>query len=170
MKKEIYVMKDVKFLGQQCAVELQWSKRLVDENDKILDKENQRIAIALDGAEGSDATKEFEKYIPQIILDQGKEIGRLNDVINAISKECAEKVRVSKKATKDKEDLESELLTTKDKLNKHENNLPVIKAIYEENQKLKEELKRSDELIDKLEQKIQTLKSETTLIKKAANG
>lgn len=172
MKKEIMVIKDCRFLGLYNSLEIQWSKRLVDENNKILDKENVRSTIDLECAkiEGSNAKETLEKFIPTLVIAQAEEIGNLQSQINAISKECAEKVSVSKKAIKDKEDLEGELLITKDKLNKHENNLPVIKAIYDENQKLKEELKRSVELIDKLEQKIQTLKSETTLIKKAANG
>lgn len=143
MKKEILVMKDVKFLGQQCAIELQWSKRLVDENDTVLDKENQRCAISLDGIDGSDATETFKKYIPLIVLEQAKKIGELESLVGNISKECAHKVSIAQKEASDKMILHTELLNAKDALKAHEDNLTMAKEIndeiYAENKRLKEE-------------------------------
>lgn len=170
-------MKDVKFLGQQCAIELQWSKRLVDENDTVLDKENQRIAIALDGIDGSDATETFKKYIPLIVLEQAKKIGELETLVGNISKECAHKVSIAQKESSDKMILHTELLNAKDALKAHEDNLTMAKEIndeiYAENKVLKaekEKLKAEKEALLKdmvrLDENIVTLNAQIVALKK----
>ena len=104
MKKEIMVIKDCKFIGLANTLEIQWSKRTVDENENILDKENVRGTIDLEMAqvEGSDASERLKKFIPELNLAILKENGELNERINAMSKECAHKVKIATKESSEK--------------------------------------------------------------------
>lgn len=145
----IYVIKDVKFLGISQSLEIQWSKRWVDENDKIFEKINERSTIMLDGIEGSDASERLKKFIPELVLAQAKEIGDLQAQINAISKECAVKVKLAKDENKEKLLTREENIKMTNLVKAHEENFNIAKSIndeiYAENQKLKleiEELKK----------------------------
>lgn len=170
MKKEILVMKDVKFLGQQCCVELQWTKISVDENDKILDKENQRIAISLDGVEGSDATKTFEKFIPHIILAQKKEIADLIKINSDLSGEVRAHKKDKSEIAEQKDDLIKQkevFLAENDRLRK---TLEAVSFVNEKIFKENEVLKAANETILKehvvLDENIATLNKEIEDLKK----
>lgn len=151
MKKEIMVIKDTRFLGLQNVLEIQWSKMTVDENDKIFDKENVRGTIDLEMAqiEGSDASERLKKFIPELNLALAKENGELQAQINAISKECAQKVNIAHKESSEKMIAVTEIQTLRDTIKAHEENFNMAKSIndeiYAENQRLKleiEELKK----------------------------
>lgn len=146
MKKEIMVIKDCKFIGLANTLEIQWSKRTVDENDKIFDKKNVRGTIDLEMAqiEGSDASERLKKFIPELNLALAKENGELQAQINAISKECAQKVSIAKKESSEKMIAVTEIQTLRDTIKAHEENFNIAKSIndeiYAENQKLKSEI------------------------------
>lgn len=147
--KTIYVIKDVKFIGISQSLEIQWSKRLVDENDEIFQKINERSTIMIDGIEGSDASERLKQFIPELNLALAKENGELQAQINAISKECAQKVKIAHKESSEKMIAVTEIQTLRDTIKAHEENFNMAKSIndeiYAENQKLKleiEELKK----------------------------
>lgn len=130
--KEIYALKDVKFLGLENSIEYQWIKHLLDDNDKVFEKVNVRGSICLDKPQNLDAEdhikKQMEGLIPALVFEQQKEIGRLNDVINAMSGE----VRTHKKDKKEKDEKITKLATEKLVLETEKLNL------LEENKKIKQ--------------------------------
>lgn len=142
--KTIYVIKDVKFIGISQSLEIQWSKRLVDENDEIIQKINEKSTIMIDGIEGSDASERLKKFIPELNLALAKENGELQAQINAISKECAQKVKIAHKESSEKMIAVTEIQTLRDTIKAHEENFNIAKSIndeiYAENQKLKSEI------------------------------
>ncbi len=172
MKKEIMVIKDCKFVALANALEIQWSKRSIDENDKILDKENHRGTIDLEMAqvEGSDASERLKKFIPELVIQQAKEIGDLQAQINAISKECSQKVSIAQKESSEKMILATELLTAKESLIAHEENFKIAKSIndeiYAENQKLKAEKEKLLADMVKLDENIINLNAQILALKK----
>jgi hypothetical protein len=172
MKKEIMVIKDCKLIGLANTLEIQWSKRTVDENDKLLEKENVRGTIDLESAqvEGSDASERLKKFIPELVLEQAKQIGDLQAQINAISKECAHKVSIATKESSDKMILHTELLNAKEALKAHEENFNIAKSIndeiYAENKKLKEANEKILKDMVKLDENIISLNAQIVALKK----
>lgn len=147
--RAVYIIKDVKFLGLSQSLEIQWSKRWIDESEMLVEKGIQREAIMLDGIEGSDASERLKKFIPELNLALAKENGELQAQINAISKECAQKVKIAHKESSEKMIAVTEIQTLRDTIKAHEENFNIAKSIndeiYAENQKLKleiEELKK----------------------------
>jgi len=143
MKKEIMVIKDVKFLGLENSIEYQWIKHLLDDNDKVFEKVNVRGSICLDKPQNLDAEehlkKQMEGLIPALVFEQQKEIGRLNDVINAMSGE----VRTHKKDKKQKDEIISILAVERTNLENDKLDLATKKMILEtEKLNLKEENER----------------------------
>lgn len=166
--KEIYALKDVKFLGLENSIEYQWIKHRLEDNDEIFDKVNVRGSICLDLPDNSEEEKtlieelkkqdlnpdeylnaenqikeklkkqkldaedhikkQMEGLIPALVFEQQKEIGRLNDVINAMSGE----VRTHKKDKKEKDEKITKLATEKLVLETEKLNL------LEENKKIKQ--------------------------------
>lgn len=172
MKKEIMVIKDCKFVGLSNTLEIQWSKRLIDENDEILDKENVRGTIDLEMAqkEGSDASEMLLKFMPELNLAILKENGELQAQINAISKECAQKVSIAQKESSEKMILQTELLTHKETIKAHEENFQMAKTIndeiYAENQKLKADKEKLLADMVKLDENIVNLNAQIVASKK----
>lgn len=141
--KEIWAIKDVKFLGILNTLEIQWSKKIVEDNDILLEKTNVRGTICLDKPENPDAEEHLKKqlkdFIPALVIEQAKEIGRLNDVINAMSGE----VRTHKKDKKEKDEIISILAVERTNLENDKLDLATKKMILEtEKLNLKEENER----------------------------
>lgn len=168
--KPIYVIKDVKLLGIEGALQIQGVKVYKDENDKIFEKINHRITVSLENISDKDAEKKIKDLIGEICLAQAKEIGELNERINAMSKECAYKVSVAQKESSEKMILQTELLNAKDALIAHEENFKIAKSIndeiYAENQKLKADKEKLLAEIVKLDENIVSLNAQIVTLKK----
>lgn len=171
MKKEIMVIKDCKLVAIANVLEIQWSKRTVDENDEIFEKQNHRGTIDLEMAqvEGSDASERLKKFIPELVIEQAKQIGDLQAQINAISKECAQKVSIATKESSEKMILQTELLTHKESIKAHEENFKIAKTIndeiYAENQKLKADKEKLLADMVKLDENIINLNAQVVTLK-----
>lgn len=130
--KDLWVLKDVKYLGISNTIEYQWIKHRLEDNDELFEKVNVRGSICLDKPQNLDAEehlkKQMEVLIPALVFEQQKEIGRLNDVINAMSGE----VRTHKKDKKEKDEKITKLATEKLVLETEKLNL------LEENKKIKQ--------------------------------
>lgn len=130
--KDLWVLKDVKYLGISNTIEYQWIKHRLEDNDELFEKVNVRGSICLDKPQNLDAEehlkKQLEGLIPALVFEQQKEIGRLNDVINAMSGE----VRTHKKDKKEKDEKITKLATEKLVLETEKLNL------LEENKKIKQ--------------------------------
>ena len=180
--KEIYILKDVKYLGISNAIEYQWIKHRLEDNDEIFDKVNVRGSICLDLPDNSEEEKtlieelkkqdlnpdeylnaenqikeklkkqkldaedhikkQMESLIPALVFEQAKEIGILNDRINAMSGEVR-KHKVDK----------AELSEIKTSLTKHTENISA------ENNDLKQNLNTMNFVNEKLYQENQVLKA-----------
>ena len=141
--KEIYILKDVKLLGISNSLEIQWSKHVLEDNDELFEKVNVRGSICLDKPQNLDAEEHLKKQmkdlIPALVFEQQKEIGRLNDVINAMSGE----VRTHKKDKKQKDEIISILAVERTNLENDKLDLATKKMILEtEKLNLKEENER----------------------------
>lgn len=172
-KKAIIVIKDVRFLGHCNAIEYQFIKKYVDDNGD-LKKENSRGVIMLDGVEGSDATEQLSKLVPFIVLEQAKTIGELNERINAMSKECAQKVDIATKESSEKMIVKTENQSLKEAVKAHEENFNMAKSIndeiYAENKKLKETIERNLKDMVKLDENIVNLNAQIVALKETKKG
>lgn len=141
--KEVWVLKDVRFLGLENSLEIQWVKHVLNENDSLFKKANVRSSISLDKPDTLDAEKHLKEQLKNfgldLALEQAKEIGRLNDVINAMSGE----VRTHKKDKKQKDEIISILAVERTNLENDKLDLATKKMILEtEKLNLKEENER----------------------------
>lgn len=139
--KPIYKIKDVQLLCHTEQLRVKVVKEYLDESQHLIKKEHDASTYSLVNIGDEEAEKKVKALIGEVCFSQAKEIGILNDRINAMSKECAQKVSIAQKECSEKMILQTELLNAKDALKAHEENFNIAKSIndeiYAENQKLK---------------------------------
>lgn len=150
--KPIYKIKDVQLLCHTEQLRVKVVKEYLEE-DSLIKKEHAVLTYSLVNIGDEEAEKKVKELIGEVCLAQAKEIGVLNDRINAMSKECAIKVDIATKESSEKMILQTRLEAHQEELkhasevcdtqNEEINKLKIINdEIYKENQALRADKER----------------------------